>query len=119
MLWEIAQSYESNSSVASFYFSSLSQLRTRGHLTNREAAIAKLIPEDIHRVANKYLRNDARVILRSTPTLTLTQFYIGLGVFAVGIPGTGFYLVRRFVKGRRERHKLRKKVHPERKMAEI
>jgi predicted Zn-dependent peptidase len=101
ILWELAQSYESNSSMAGFYMSSLSQLRTHGKLTNHEAAIAKLTPEDIQRVAKKYLRNDSRVIVRSTPTITFTQFYIGLGVFAVTIPGTGFYLIRRFIKRRR------------------
>ena len=104
ILWELAQSYESNSSMAAFYMSSLSQLKTHGKLTNHEASIAKVTPEDVQRVANQYLRNDSRVILRSTPTLTFTQFYIGLGVFAVAIPGTGFYFVRRFVKRRRERN---------------
>jgi predicted Zn-dependent peptidase len=101
ILWELAQSYESNSSMATFYMSSLSQLRTHGKLTNHEASIAKLTPEDIQRVANKYLRNDSRVIVRSTPTMTFTQFYIGLGVLAVTIPGTGFYFVRRLIKRRR------------------
>ena len=103
ILWELAQSYESNSSVAAFYMSSLPQLKTHGKLTNHEASIAKVTPEDIQRVANQYLRNDSRVIVRSTPTLTFTQFYIGLGVFAVTIPGTGFYFVRRFIKRRRNR----------------
>src|SRR5262245_39696817 len=101
ILWEIARSYESNSSVASFYISNLRRLKTSGKLTNDDASIAKVTPEDLQRVANKYLRNDARVILRSTPTLTFTQFYIGLGVSIVGIPGTGFYFIRRFVKRRR------------------
>ena len=54
-------------------------------------------------MANKYLRNDSRIILRSTPTMTFTQFYIGLGVLAVTIPGTGFYFVRRLIKNRRSR----------------
>jgi len=103
ILWEIARSYESNSSMAGLYVSSLSQLKTNGKLTNDEASIAKVTPEDIQRVANQYLRNDARVIVRSTPTMTFTQFYIGLGVVAVTIPGTGFYFVRRFVKKRRAR----------------
>ena len=103
ILWELAQSYESNSSMAAFYMSSLSQLKTHGKLTNHEASIAKLTPEDIQRVANKYLRNDSRVIVRSTPTMTFTQFYVGLGVLAVTIPGTGFYFVRRFIKNRRSR----------------
>ena len=105
ILWELAQSYESNSSVAGFYISSLPQLKTQGKLTNHEASIAKVTPEDIQRVANQYLRNDSRVIMRSTPTLTFTQFYIGLGLTVVAVPGTGFYLFRRFLKRRRSRMK--------------
>jgi zinc protease len=101
ILWELAQSYESNSSMAAFYMSSLSQLKTHGKLTNHEASIAKVTPEDIQRVAKTYLRNDSRVILRSTPTMTFTQFYIGLGLFVVSVPSTGFYFVRRFIKKRR------------------
>jgi predicted Zn-dependent peptidase len=107
ILWELAQSYESNSSMAAFYISSLPQLKTHGKLTNHEAAIAKLTPEDIYRVANKYLRNDSRVIVRSTPTLTYTQFYVGLGFSIVAVPGTGLYLVRRFMKRRRNRRDVR------------
>jgi predicted Zn-dependent peptidase len=103
ILWELARSYESNSSIAGFYSSSLPQLKTHGKLTNREASITKVTPEDIQRVANQYLRNDSRVIVRSKPTLTFTQFYIGLGVFVVAVPGTGFYLIRRFVKKRHSR----------------
>src|SRR5262249_61119623 len=101
ILWELARSYESNSSVAGFYASNLRRLKTNGKLTNDEASIAKVTPEDIRRVANKYLRNDSRVIVRSTPTLTFTQFYIGLGVFTLAVPGTGLYFVTRFIKRRR------------------
>src|SRR5207247_579850 len=93
ILWELARGFESNSSIAGFYISSLPQLKTHGKLTNHEGLIAKVTPEDIQRVANQYLRNDSRVIVRSIPTLTFTQFYIGLGVFVVAIPSTGFYFV--------------------------
>jgi predicted Zn-dependent peptidase len=101
ILWELARSYESNSSTAGFYISNLFRLKTNGKLTNDEASIAKVTPENIQRVANKYLRNDSRVIVRSTPTLTYTQFYLGLGLSIVAVPGTGLYLLRRFMKRRR------------------
>src|SRR5262245_47297468 len=94
ILWESARSYESNSSVAGFYISNLRRLKTNEKLTNDEASIAKVTTDDIQRVANQYLRNDSRVIVRSTPTLTFTQFYIGLGVLGVTIPGAGLYFVR-------------------------
>jgi predicted Zn-dependent peptidase len=102
ILWGLARSYESNSYIAALYISYLPDLKMRGKLTNHEASIAKVTPEDIYRVANKYLQNDARVIVRSKPMLTFTQFYIGLGVFAVTIPSMGFYLLLRFFKRRRE-----------------
>jgi zinc protease len=90
--------FESNSSIAAYYTQNLQQLTPRERRASQQNGVASLAPEDLQRVANKYLRNDARVIIRSTPTLTFTQFYIGLGVFAVTIPGAGFYLVRRFLK---------------------
>jgi predicted Zn-dependent peptidase len=111
ILMGFAQSYESNSSIAGLYVQTLDQLKSsKGRRpTSHKASVASITPQDLQRVANKYLRNDARVIVRSTPTLTFTQFYIGLGVFAVTIPGAGFYFVRRFV--RRRRSRIRKASH--------
>src|SRR5262249_16901680 len=103
ILLDRARAFESNDSIAAYYVKKRHELRMNGKLTNHVAAIARLTPEDLQRVANKYLRDDSRVIVRSTPTLTFTQFYIGLGLSIVGVPGTGFYLLRRFVK-RRRRH---------------
>jgi predicted Zn-dependent peptidase len=97
ILWELARGYESNSSVAGLYVSSLSQLKTNGKLTNAEASIAKVTPEDIHRAVNRYLRNDSRVIVRSTPTLTFTQFFVALGLFIAAVAPGGVYLFRRII----------------------
>jgi hypothetical protein len=100
-----AQSYESNSSIAGLYVQTLDQLKSgkgRGR-TSHKAPVASITPQDLQRVANKYLRDDSRVIVRSTPTLTFTQFYVGLGLSIVGVPGTGFYFVRRFIKRRGSR----------------
>jgi predicted Zn-dependent peptidase len=101
-----AQSYESNSSIAGLYVQTLDQLKSsKGRKpTSHKTPVASITPQELQRVANKYLRNDSRVILRSTPTLTFTQFYVGLGFSIVGVPGTGFYLLRRFV---RRRHSQR------------
>jgi predicted Zn-dependent peptidase len=102
ILMGFAQSYESNSSIAGLYVQTLDQLKSgkgRGR-TSHKAPVASITPQDLQRVANKYLRDDSRVIVRSTPTLTFTQFYVGLGLSIVGVPGTGFYLLRRFVRGR-------------------
>jgi len=95
-----AQSYESNSSMAGLYVQTLDQLKSS---KGRRPTIASITSQDLQRVANKYLRNDSRVIVRSTPTLTFTQFYIGLGLSIVGVPGTGFYFIGRFIKRRRNR----------------
>jgi zinc protease len=99
-----AQSYESNSSIAGLYVQILDLKSSKtGRPTSHKAPVASITPQDLQRVAKKYLRNDSRVILRSTPTLTFTQFYVGLGFSIVGIPGTGFYFIRRFFKRRRNR----------------
>src|SRR5262245_19632773 len=98
ILMGFAQSYESNSSIAGLYVQTLDQLKSSN---GRRLPVSSLTPQDIQRVANKYLRNDSRVIVRSTPTLTFTQFYIGLGVFVVAMPGTGFYFIRSVIKRRR------------------
>jgi zinc protease len=76
-------------------------LKASGKLIDHESLLASVTSEDIQRVANKYLGNDSRVTVRSTPTMTYTQFYIGLGVLAVTVPGAGFVLIRRFIKRRR------------------
>jgi len=97
------QGFESNSDIAVYYVTSRFQLEKTGKLTSHEDSIARVTPEDVQRVANKYLRADRQIILWSTPTLTWTQFVVGLGIFMVGIPTTGFYLLRRFVKRRRKK----------------
>jgi zinc protease len=101
ILEELARSYDSNSSVASYYISNMAHLKASGKLIDHESLLASVTSEDIQRVANKYLGNDSRVTVRSTPTMTYTQFYIGLGVLAVTVPGAGFVLIRRFIKRRR------------------
>jgi predicted Zn-dependent peptidase len=100
-----AQSYESNSSVAGLYVQILEQLKRS---TGQNTPTAKLTPADLQRVANKYLRNESRVAIRSTPTMTYTQFFAGLGSLLVGVPGVVFYLLRRFLKRRREMNQ----IHP-------
>jgi predicted Zn-dependent peptidase len=100
MILELAINYESNASLADYYVSSLSQLRTDGQLAHHQASIEHIIPGDLHRVANKYLKDDSRVIVRETPTLTFTQFFAGLGVLIVGVAGAGFYMLRRFIRRR-------------------
>jgi hypothetical protein len=109
ILMGFAQSYESNSSIAGLYVQTLDQLKSSKERrpTSHNAPMASITPQDLQRVANKYLRNDSRVIVRSTPTLTFTQFYIGLGLSIVGVPGTGFYLLRRFLKRPHNRENVR------------
>jgi predicted Zn-dependent peptidase len=96
-----AQGFESNSGIAAYYVTSRFQLEKTGKLVSHEDSISKVTPEDVQRVANKYLRADRQIIFWSTPTLTWTQFVVGLGIFVVAIPSTGFYLLRRFIKRRR------------------
>jgi len=103
ILLDRVQGVESNGDVAAYYVRSRFQLEKTGKLTSHEDSIARVTPEDVQRVANKYLRADRQIILWSTPTLTWTQFVVGLGIFLVVIPGTGIYLLRRFVLRGRKR----------------
>jgi predicted Zn-dependent peptidase len=98
ILMGFAQSYESNSSLAGLYVQVLDQLKASPKTSSRASAT----PADLQRVAKKHLREESRVVIRSTPTLTYTQFYVGLGLSLVAVPGTGFYLLRRFIKRRRK-----------------
>lgn len=103
ILLERVQAYETNSAMARYYVANRYQLQKSGKLTNHEAAIESVTPEDIKRAANRYLRTDRQVVMWSEPTFTLTQFVVVLGVLIVGVPGVGFYLFRRFVRTRRMR----------------
>jgi predicted Zn-dependent peptidase len=103
ILLDRVQGFESNSDIAVYYVTSRFQLDRTGKFASHEDSIAKVTLEDVQRVANKYLRADRQIIFRSTPTLTFTQFFVGLGVSIVAIPGTGFYFVRRIIKRRRSR----------------
>ena len=100
---ERALGFESNASIANYYVQNPQEVKQGEKPTSQEAPVESLTPEELQRVANKYLRNDSRIIMLSTPTFTYTQFYVGLGISVVAIPGTGFYLLRRFFKRRRSR----------------
>jgi predicted Zn-dependent peptidase len=93
-----AQIFESNSDIAHYYVHRSYELKTNGELTARKTAQTKLTPDDIQRVANKYLRDDSGVVIWSTPTFTMTQFFIALGLSMVAGAGGGIYLFRRFIR---------------------
>lgn len=94
------QGYESNAEVAGYYVNNLHELKNEGRLSDHEAAIARLTSEDIHMVVTKYLRKDRQVTIRSTPTLTYTQFYLALALAIVVLAAMGLYLYRHTVQRR-------------------
>jgi predicted Zn-dependent peptidase len=100
ILLERVQGYESNRDLAVYYVASRFQLRTTGKLTSHEDAIAGVTVDEVQRAAQKYLGADHRITFVTTPTLTYNQFFVGLGLLIVGVPGSGFYLIRRFIKKR-------------------
>lgn len=97
------QGYESNAEVAGYYASNLHELKNHGRLADHEAAIAKLTPMDIHRVVNKYLREERAVIIRSTPTLTYTQFYLAISATVLVLATISLYGYWRIRRRRRKR----------------
>jgi predicted Zn-dependent peptidase len=102
-IWELAVLHDSNSSLADYYVSNLSQLKTNGKFSNDAAFIARVTSEEIHDLANRILNDDARVIIRSTPTFTYTQFVVLLGILLTGVPGAGIYIIRQLLKNRQKR----------------
>jgi len=103
ILFDRVQGFESNGDISVYYVTNRFQLEKTGRLASHEDSISKVTAEDVKRVANKYLHADRQIIVRSTPTLTWTQFAVGLGAFIVAIPSAGFYLLRLFVRRRREK----------------
>ena len=95
-----AQGYESNGDLADYYISNLYELKVRGKLSDREALLEKVTPEDLQRVAAKYFVTERGVIVWSTPTLTFTQFYIGLGLMIALLAGFAYYAYHRLAAGR-------------------
>ncbi|MFQ5994453.1 MAG: M16 family metallopeptidase [Acidiferrobacterales bacterium] len=92
------QGYESNAEVANYYVSNVHELRTHGNLLDLETEIANVQATDIQRVVRKYLRKELQVTIRSTPTLTYTQFYVALGIIVVALFVVGGYFYRRVVR---------------------
>ncbi len=78
--------------MADYYVNSLHELKTDGKLINEESAVVKVTSKDIQRVVNKYLDTGRGVISLSTPTLTYTQFYTGLGILITLALGVGPYI---------------------------
>lgn len=95
-----AQGYESNGDLADYYISNLYELKARGKLSDREALLERVTPEDLQRVAAKYFVTEREVIVWSTPTLTFTQFYIGLGLMIALLAGFAYYAYHRLAAGR-------------------
>ena len=100
ILLERVKGYESNHEIASYYVASVVQLKSHGKLISHENAIATVTVDDVQRAAKQYLRSDRQITFVSTPTLTLTQFFSGLGVFFFGGLGAAVWVVRRFIKKR-------------------
>jgi predicted Zn-dependent peptidase len=100
ILMERVQSWEANRDIAAYYVQSLPELKTKGKLTSHEEAVARVTPNDVQRAAQKYLRPDRQIAFVTTPTLTYNRFFAGLGLLIVGVPGSGFYLLHRFIKKR-------------------
>ncbi|MFQ6023752.1 MAG: M16 family metallopeptidase [Acidiferrobacterales bacterium] len=94
------QGYESNAEVASYYVNNLHELKSDGRLSDHETAIAKLTATDIHQVVHKYLRKDRQVTMRSTPTLTYTQFYLVVGAAIVILTVLALYVYSRVTRRR-------------------
>ena len=95
ILLQNVQGYESNAQFADYYASDYVYFKEKGHFQDVEARIEAVTPEDIARVAEKYLSLDKGVEIYESPTLTSTQFYILLTVVAVLMLSFVLYLYLR------------------------
>jgi len=92
ILLQNVQGYESNAQFANYYASDYVYFKEKGHFQDVEAEIEAVAPEDIARVAGKYLSLDRGVVIYEIPTLTTTQFYVMLSVVVVLLLSLVLYL---------------------------
>ena len=83
ILLQNVQGYESNAQFADYYAADYVYFKEKGVFQDVEAKIEAVGPDDIARVARKYLSLAKGVEIYETPTLTSTQFYIVLTVLTV------------------------------------
>ena len=83
LLLQMVQGYESNSELADYYADAVFEYETGGGLVDQEARIAQVTAADLHRVATRYLPLDRAVVFREVPTLTYSEFYLGLVLLEV------------------------------------
>jgi len=92
ILLQNVQGYESNAQFADYYASDYIYFKDKGYFEDVEAKIEAVTPDDIARVAKKYLSLDKGVRIYEIPTLTTTQFYILLTLLVVLILSFALYL---------------------------
>ena len=92
ILLQNVQGYESNAQFANYYASDYVYFKEKGYFEDIEAKIQAVTPEDIARVAEKYLALDKGIVIYEIPTLTSTQFYIVLSVLIVLVLTSVLYL---------------------------
>ncbi|UCB56136.1 MAG: insulinase family protein [Thiotrichales bacterium] len=92
ILLQNVQGYESNSQFADYYASDYVYFKEKGNFQDVEAKIEAVTPEDIARVADKYLSLHKGVVIYETPTLTTTQFYVLMTIIVVILLSLVLYL---------------------------
>jgi len=80
LLLGYASSFQSNSDIAGFYASAWPDLLNMNKFTQLEQILQKITPEDIHRIAKKYLGREKALISHESPTLTYEQTYAAIGI---------------------------------------
>jgi predicted Zn-dependent peptidase len=91
LLLSYVSSFQSNAMIADFYESLWPDLLNMNTLIQPDEFIEQVTPEDIHKLAVKYLKREKAVISHDHPTLTYEQTYILIGLLFILI----IYAVRR------------------------
>jgi len=92
ILLQNVQGYESNSQFADYYASDYVYFKEKGYFEDIEAKIEAVTPDDISRVAEKYLSLEKGVVIYEIPTLTTTQFYVVMTLLVLFILSSVLYL---------------------------
>ncbi|GMQ92387.1 MAG: pitrilysin family protein [Gammaproteobacteria bacterium] len=103
ILLQWVQGYEANTTYADFYASLFDDIRRFGALRRLELAVEKVTPLIVQQTAKRVFKDETMVIIRSTPTLTYTQFYITIVIIVLIMGLLVYLLVRRHRKRKQHR----------------
>jgi len=78
ILLSFTQMFQSNDEIASYYVAALDTFLFVDEFKKLEIVYNQTTPEDVYRVANKYLKPTQAIKIKETPVMAYMQFYISI-----------------------------------------